>query len=464
MNRTFSLVVLGALSILAVAADGPARTPVAPTPPMGWNSFDAYDCTINEQQFRDTVDILAKELRPYGWQYAVIDFLWYNAELGSPDDIANRKDNPDLKLDPQGRPLQKLDMDKYGRLMPSVNRFPSAANGAGFKPIADYVHGKGLKFGIHIMRGIPRQAYFEKLPVLGTKYTAADIGNPNDTCPWLNYMYGVDAARPGAQAYYDSLLRLYAGWGVDFLKVDDISAHVYHSGEIEMIRKAIDKCGRPIVLSLSPGETPLGRARHVVRSANMWRLSDDFWDNWRSLRHSFELLDAWSSWRAPGAWPDADMLPIGHISLHGHPNGPDRMSSFTWPEHYTLMSLWAIARSPMMAGADLLSSPERSLEFLKNKEVIEVNQHSADNRQVRRDEQEAVWIATVPGSAARYLALFNLTGTKRKVSFHFEDETLRGKYALRDLWSHKDLGAFEGDFSAELDPHGAGLYRLTPTK
>jgi len=461
MKRVVLLAAAAMLTGVVWAAELPQKAPVARTPPMGWNSFNAYDGTINEQQFRANVDVMAKDLKEYGWQYAVIDFLWYNPRLGSEDDLANRNGNPDLRLDGRGKPLDTLDMDEYGRLLPSVNRFPSAAKGAGFKPIADYVHGKGLSFGIHIMRGIPRQAYFENSPVLGTKYTAKDIANPRDTCPWLNYMYGVDPTKAGAQAYYDSLLTLYAAWGVDFLKVDDISAQVYHAGEIEMIRKAIDRCGRPIVLSLSPGETPLGRARHVARNANLWRLSDDFWDNWALLSHSFDLLNAWSGWRATGAWPDGDMLPIGHLSLHGHPEGPDRVSNFTWPEHYTLMSLWSIARSPLMIGADLLSSPERSLAFLKNKEVLAVNQASSGNRQIRKDEYEAVWMADVPGSADRYLALFNLTNEKRTVAFHFEDEMLRGRFAVRDLWAHQDLGVFDEEFGAPLDPHGAGLYRLT---
>ncbi len=464
MKRLNCLAAAATLAACVWAAEPPKKPLVAPTPPMGWNSYDAYDCTINEQDFRANVDVLAKELKEYGWQYAVIDFLWYNPALGSPDDLANRKGNPDLRVDSHGRPLDRLDMDQNGRLLPSVNRFPSAANGAGFKPIADYVHGKGLKFGIHIMRGIPRQAYFQSLAVLGTKYTARDAANPRDTCPWLNYMYGVNPTKPAGQAYYDSLLKLYAGWGVDFIKVDDISAAVYHAGEIEMIRKAIDRCGRPIVLSLSPGETPLGRARHVCRYANMWRLSDDFWDNWKSLAHNFDLLNAWSGWRAPDVWPDGDMLPIGHISLHGHPVGPDRMSEFTWPEHYTLMSLWSIVRSPLMIGADLVSSPQQSLAFLKNKEVLAVNQHSENNRQVRKGEHDAVWIADVPGSADKYLALFNLTTEKRKVTFHFEDEMARGEYALRDLWAHQDLGVFGDDFEAQLDPHGAGLYRITRRK
>ena len=442
----------------------PAKRPlVAPSPPMGWNSYDAYDSNINEAEFKANVDVMARDLKAYGWQYAVIDFLWYNSVLGTPAD-PQRKANPDLKLDAAGKPLQQLTMDGYGRLTPSENRFPSAAHGAGFKPIADYVHAKGLKFGIHIMRGIPRQAYFAKLPVLDTKVTAHDIADTDSACSWLNYMYGVDSTKPGAQAYYDSLFRLYASWGVDFVKVDDLSATVYHADELELIHNAILKCGRPIVLSLSPGETPMGRARHVAANAQMWRISGDFWDNWPALLHTFDLLNAWSPFIGNGIWPDGDMLPIGHVGMRRHVVGPDRQSRFSWPEHYTLMTLWSIARSPLMIGADLVSSSAQSMAFLKNKEVLDVNQHSAHNRQVSRTKNDAVWLAEVPGSKTQYLALFNLTDVRRKVSLHLNDEALRGRFAVRDLWAHKDLGVMQIDIAAELEAHGAALYRLTPVR
>lgn len=435
----------------------------APTPPMGWNSYDAYDSNINEAEFRANVDVLARELKRYGWEYAVIDFLWYNPVLGTEDD-ASRTKNPDLALDSSGKPLDHLTMDVYGRLIPSENRFPSAAGGAGFKPLADYAHAKGLKFGIHIMRGIPRQAYFEKAPILGTKFTADQIANKNSTCSWLNYMYGIDANKPGAQAYYDSLFALYAGWGVDFVKVDDLSAPVYHAAELEMINRAIAKSGRPIVLSLSPGETPLGRARHVSTHAQMWRLSADFWDNWPALLHMFDLVNAWSPFAGNGAWPDADMLPIGHIGMHHHLVGPDRQSNFTWPEHYTLMTLWSIARSPLMMGGDLVTSSARDLAFLKNPEVIAVDQESRNGRQVARTENEVVWLADAPDGNSKYIAVFNLTNAKRTVSFHLDNELLRGRFAVRDLWQQKDQGFVQGDLSAAIDPHGAVLLKLSPAR
>jgi len=196
----------------------------------------------------------------------------------------------------------------------------------------------------------------------------------------------------------------------------------------------------------------------------MWRLSGDFWDNWPALLHMFDLLNSWSPFIGNGVWPDGDMLPIGHVGMRHHIAGPDRQSHFTWPEHYTLMTLWCIARSPLMIGADLVSSSEQSLAFLKNKEVLEVNQHSAHNRQVSRTEHDAVWLADEPGGKAQYIALFNLTNARRKVSFHLNDEALRGHFSVRDLWAKQDLGRMQGDIAAELDAHGAALYRLTPAQ
>ncbi len=435
---------------------------LAPRPPMGWNSFNAYDCAINEQQFRAVVDYMARELRPYGWEYAVIDYIWFNPAPGNWKNPKRRFGHPDLRLDAEGRPIDKLIMDQWGRLLPAVERFPSAAGGRGFRPLADYVHSKGLKFGIHIMRGIARQAYFENRPVLGTKYTARDIAEPWDTCSWCNNMFGVDATKPGAQAYYDSIFRLYAEWGVDFIKLDDLLSPVYHKGELALVHQAIGNCGRPMVLSLSPGEAPLSQARDIQRNAQMWRVSDDFWDDWPALAHNFDLLNAWSPWIGPGSWPDADMLAIGHLSLGGRPHGPDRMSKFTWPEHYTLLTLWSIARSPLIMGGDLLSSSGQSLSFLKNREVLAVNQNSENNRQVgRRENNSVIWMADVPGSPDRYLAMFNLGEESRKVRFRLEDEMLRGRYGVRDLWRQKDLEPVEKEFTAGIDRHGAGLYRLT---
>ncbi|MGA7030332.1 MAG: hypothetical protein WBY24_16940, partial [Candidatus Acidiferrales bacterium] len=219
----------------------------------------------------------ATNLKPFGWQYVVVDMEWF---------VTNPL--------PEGNSKASLfSMDSNGRYTPAENRFPSAAGSAGFKPLGDYIHGLGLKFGIHILRGIPKKAVEANLPIAGSPFYATDAADTTDTCPWNSDNYGIDAAKPGAQAYYDSLARLYASWGVDLIKVDCISSHPYKGDDIRMIRQALDKAGRPIVLSLSPGAAPLDQAAHLMENAQLWRISDDFWDNWKSLKAQFDLCRSW---------------------------------------------------------------------------------------------------------------------------------------------------------------------------
>ena len=435
---------------------------VAATPPMGWNSYDAFGSTITESQFKAEVNFMKRNLLKYGWKYAVIDYLWFNPDPGGWKKSKSFYEEQNVRLDKDGRPIDSLTMDKYGRLLPAVNRFPSNVNGKGFKPIADYVHKLGLKFGFHIMRGIPRQAYWDNTPIKGTSYTAREIADTNssDLCKWNNNMYGVDPNKPGAQEYYNSLFDLYAKWGADFIKVDDI-ARPYHKGEIEMIRRAIDQCGRPMVLSLSPGEAPLSEADNLIKNANMWRVSDDMWDNWKNVRHNFDLLDKWSPYIRKHHYPDADMMPLGHLSLNGRPVGPDRMSHLTKNETYTLLSLWCIAHSPLIMGGDLLTSPRWVISLLQNKEVIEVDQHSSDNHQVFRNDDEAIWMAKGAKPGVIYIALFNLEDKQQTIEFKFDSVPgLKGYYKVRNLWSKKDLGVRMKSISAALGAHGAGLFKL----
>jgi hypothetical protein len=429
---------------------------------MGWNSFDAYDSTITESQFRACVEFVERELKPSGWDHVVIDYLWYDPDPKGWDRPGARLGNPDLPLDDEGVPTRRVALDEFGRALPAPGRFPSVSNGAGFKPLADWVHAKGMKFGIHLMRGIPRQAYYDNLPIKGSTATARDIAEPWDACPWSNYMFGVDATKPGAQEYYDSLMELYASWGVDYLKVDDILFPVYSVGEIECIRRAIDRSGRPMTLSLSPGAAPLSRAAHLKTNANLWRISPDFWDEWGHLYKTFGLLEAWSPHAGPGHWPDADMIPFGRVSLGGRPYGPERNSEFTPDEMRTLMTLWCVARSPLMWGGDPLTSSPEVLRYLTNAEVLAVNQRSTDNRQAFRDADSACWVARDPDSQDCYVALFNLSDNPRTVALELEHEGLRGVFALRGLWDGEDLGNAEGSVSAELPAHGATIFRLSP--
>ncbi|MBN1406985.1 MAG: NPCBM/NEW2 domain-containing protein [Calditrichaceae bacterium] len=361
----------------------------AQTPPMGWNSWDCFGPTVTEEEVKANADYMAEHLKKYGWEYIVADIRWY---------IENDKAHGYNQRD------AKFVMDEYGRLMPAVNRFPSASKGKGFKPLADYIHNKGLKFGIHLMRGIPKLAVEKNTPILGTNITAKDIYNTNLLCTWLGDMYTVDATKRGAQEYYNSVLQLYASWGIDFIKIDDLS-RPYHQDEIELIRNAIDDCGRPIVLSTSPGETPIESADHVQTHANMWRIIDDFWDNWSQLNEHFSLFEKWIPYMGPGHWPDGDMLPLGRIGIRAE-RGDNRMSQFTKDEQYTLMSLFLICRSPLMFGGHLPDNDAFTLQLITNEEALAVLKNSQNNRQLLNDGERIVWIADDPETGDKYAALF----------------------------------------------------------
>lgn len=427
----------------------------APTPPMGWNSWDCYGPTVVESEVRANADYMAENLKKYGWQYIVIDIRWYieNDKAGG----YNEKD-------------ARYVMDDNGRYQPAVNRFPSSAGGKGFKPIADYIHKKGLKFGIHIMRGIPVLAVRQNLPVLGSNVKAQDIYSPEGQCMWLKDNYTVDSKKEGAQAYYNSLFQLYASWGVDFVKVDDLAGRL---PEIELVRNAIDNCGRPIVLSISPGPAQLMHADFLMKNANMWRTVDDFWDNWPQLKPQFAVCAGWAPYIGPGHFPDADMLPLGKIGLRAERGAP-RMSGFTKDEQYTVMSLFAIFRSPLMFGGDLPSNDEFTLSLLTNKEVIKVNQNSINNRQLFRNDDMIAWTADDPKTGDKYLALFNASDQKpvegdpagpapsdaAEMAVNFDQLGLTGTHTVKDLWTGDDLGKFTGEFKHIINRHGAGLYRI----
>ena len=412
---------------------------LAPTPPMGWNSWNSFATTIDEAQARETARIMAEKLLPFGYDIFTVDIQWYEPEAKS----YTYNSNPEPT------------MDGYGRLLPAPNRFPSSVGGKGFAPLAAEVHKAGLKFGIHLMRGIPRLAVKRNLPVLGTPYRAADIADTGSICPWNPDMYGVDMRKPGAQAYYDSVFRLYASWGVDFIKMDDMSRpYDAHAAEIEAAHKAIQGSGRPIILSLSPGETPVARGDHVRRYAQMWRISDDFWDEWPLLESQFVRLENWNPHRAPGAWPDADMLPLGRLALG------QRDTKFTPDEQRTLMTLWSIARSPLIMGGDLRHLDGPTLALLTNREVLAVNQSSTDNQPYFIEDDMRVWTARSADGAKRYLALFNTGKEARELSVPLRLVGINGPVRVRDLWSGTELGVADSRVAARIPSHGAGLYAL----
>jgi alpha-galactosidase len=431
---------------------------IADTPPMGWNSYNCFGSAVHENEVKANAAYIARNLKPYGWQYIVVDFLWsYDNPPGS------NIGNPFQKNLEDGSFVPWLTMDKWGRLMPQPTKFPSAFGGKGFTPLANYVHSLGLKFGIHVMRGIPRQAVWAKSPVLGATGVTADmIADTSSKCPWMNHMYGLNMAKPGAQAYLNSILKLYASWGVDFIKVDDIS-RPYSASEIEGYHKAIAQCGRPVVLSISPGETPVQQADHVKQYANMWRMADDFWDNWRQLLKMFDYAKQWEGVGGPGHWPDCDMIQIGKLSKRG-PVGPERYSRFTTDELYTHMNFWCIYRSPLMLGGNLPENRPLELKLFSNAEVLAVNQHGSDPKQLYKKDGAMAWYSHIPGSKSIYVALFNLNDDVQEVAIDFNSAGLKEYSAVRDLWQKRNLGTFNGSYKQKIHPHGSVLLKLTPSE
>jgi alpha-galactosidase len=420
----------------------------AQTPPMGWNSWDCYGPTVEEHEVKANADYMAKELKEFGWEYIVVDIRWF---------VENDKAGGYNQTDP------RYVIDEFGRYQPAVNRFPSAVNGKGFKELASYVHGKGLKFGIHIMRGIPKVAVEQKLPIKGAKGITADqIYSTELQCTWLRDNYTIVADKPGAQEYYNSLFDMYAEWGVDFIKIDDLS-RPYHQGEIELIRKAIDQCGRPIVLSTSPGETPVDAAEHVSQHANMWRMVDDVWDVWHDTKHLLYIAQKWYPYIAPGTWPDCDMIPLGRISIRGE-RGEDRMTRLTVDEQYTLMTLFTIFKSPLMFGGDLPSNDEFTLSLLTNKEVLKMHREGTQVRQLFQTESQVAIASNNAQTGEVYLALFNISDDQApiEVKVLLADLGLKAGCKVTNLWTGESLDNATQTIVHTLRPHQSILLKLNP--
>jgi alpha-galactosidase len=451
MNSSTTRVLVAALVATLARGVANAQSPLAPTPPMGWNSWDSFGTTVTEDEVKANADYMAQHLKPHGWQYVVVDIQWSES-------------NPKAH---GYRPNADLVLDGYGRLVPAPNRFPSSANGRGFKPLADYVHRLGLKFGIHIMRGIPRRAVDADMPVFQSAAKASAIADTSSTCPWNTDMYGVDVSKPGGRDYYDSIAGLYASWGVDFIKADDMfgpGPNGDHSAEIDALGQSLRKTGRSIVLSLSPGTRDDSRAEFLSARAQMWRISDDFWDRWVDLKNQFPRLDRWSAHAGPGHWPDADMLPLGRIGLRAE-RGDPRMSRLTRDEQVALMTLWSIARSPLMFGGNLPDTDTFTLSLITNDEVLAVNQKASASRQLFANGNQVAWVADAPGADAKYVAVFNLGDTAvEHVRINWADAGLSGKCVVRDLWTRMDIGTLDGGSTFQVPPHGAALYRLTRVK
>ncbi|WP_420110497.1 alpha-galactosidase [Pseudactinotalea sp.] len=408
----------------------------ATTPPLGWNSWDCFGTTVTEDEVIANAEVMAERLLPFGWDIVVVDIQWYDPTArahGYNDDAP-------------------LLLDEHGIHQPAPNRFPSSSDGSGFTSLAARVHDLGLRFGLHIMRGIPKIAVAQELPVKGTEWTAVDIADTSSTCPWNPDNYGLNHDHPGAQAYYDSQVATFASWGVDFIKADDMLAP-YHDREIAAYAGAIRRSGRDIQLSLSPGTgLDVGRLEHLRENATMWRISDDLWDRWEDVLEQFDRLARWAPLQQPGGWADADMLPLGRIGIRAE-RGDPRDSRLTADEQRTLLSLWVLARSPLMMGGHLPETDDATFALLTNADVLRILTHSSGNAEVHHDGELRVWSA-VGDSGERWVGAFWLGENAATIDLPARIETRTATGV--DVWT--GAPALLNDLT--IPAHGVRLLRL----
>ena len=412
--------------------------------PMGWNSWDCYGAAVTEAIVLQNAAYMAEHLKPFGYEYIVVDIQWSDPTAASND----------------YHPFTELTMDEYSRLLPAVNRFPSAAGGKGFGPLAEKIHGMGLRFGIHIMRGIPRQAVHRNTGILGSTHTAREIAATDSICPWNTDMYGVDPKKDGARAYYESLFRLYASWGVDFIKCDDICRELPRAeDELQLLADALHSCGREMVLSLSPGPALPEKAELYKRVSNMWRITDDFWDDWRLLYDMFDRAKTWCIHAGAGHWPDADMLPVGPIRQVYDPNNRTR---FTRDEQTTMLTLWCILRSPLMIGGEMTGFDAFTKELLTNRGILGMHRLARHSHPVGRRMQDGteliLWTAAC-ADGGTYAALFNVGEADAETEIALSDLELSGPAAYTALWTGK-TGSAKDTIAVSLRRHGAAAFLL----
>lgn len=414
--------------------------------PLGWNSWDCYGAAVDEDTVKKNADFMAKHLKKYGWEYIVVDIQWYEPSASS-----HEYNN-----------FTKLCMDEYSRLIPAKNRFPSSAGGKGFTELAAYVHSLGLKFGIHIMRGIPRQAVHDNTKIKGTQKTAREIAKMSSICTWNTDMYGVDPSKEGAKEYYESIFELYASWGVDFIKCDDIARELPHEEtELILLSNSLRNCGRDMILSLSPGPALLEKAELYKQVSNMWRITDDFWDDWDALYNMFSRAEQWCTHTGAGHWPDADMLPIGPIRQDYDKS--DR-TKFTKDEQITMLTLWGIFRSPLMIGGEMTGFDDFTMSLITNEEILKMHRNSRHSHQVWRKEldgtEHILW-TSASTEGGLYVAIFNTGSNNSNININLGDVEIYNDADVLELWSGEKLSGVS-KINVKLNKHGTKAYYITP--
>ncbi|MCK4960081.1 MAG: glycoside hydrolase family 27 protein [Planctomycetes bacterium] len=464
-RQFISLTTIAALSPGALAARKNNRKAssikLALKPPLGWNSFDCYGVYLHEKAALANIEAMAEKLKPFGYEYFVVDNGWFGEyKLIEGTIYAAEKHASDVNI------------NEYGLLQPSKTYFPN-----GLKHLIDRTHELGLKFGVHLMRGIPRKAVEMNLPIKGTKYRAADIADTSSVCRWCDYNYGVNMDKPGAQQFYNSLVDQLAGWGIDYIKADDI---VPYPKEVEGLAQAVAQCGRPIVLSLSPGGSVDPDHIESFRTANLLRVTSDIWDEVKGIN---ECFDAWRKWQGkeqPGFWIDMDMIPFGklalmappeYVSAKGHGGGEDakeglvalsgkgttRWSLFTRPQMYTFITMRALAASPLMVGGDLPTMDDFSLSLMTDPDMLECNQNGVMGHKTFESGDTEIWVTPQKRSSGKgWIGVFNRSDKAKdvvigKMRLGLDEDK---NYRFTDIWNKRPLLSEGSRQQVRIDANG----------
>jgi len=470
-----NLFIISVLAGMLLACNSPQRTnetvkPLAQTPPMGWNSFDSYGVYLHDKVAMENLEAFAEKLKPHGYEYFVIDAGWFGE--------FRLKEGT---MFPAEKHASKMKFNEFGLLQPSDTYFPN-----GLQPVIDRCHELGLKFGLHLMRGIPRAAFKANTPVKGTKYFAQDIADTTSICAWNQQNYGIDMSKPGAQEFYNSLMNQMAEWGVDFIKYDDI---VPYPKEVEAVANAIAQCGRPMVLSLSPGDEVDPNHLEAFQMAHMLRVTPDIWDEQKGINECFEAWRKWQGKERAGFWIDMDMIPFGQLQMMSPKpagvsgnetkqelmdkmkagelanfelltgKGFNRQSKFTKDQMYTFITLRALSASPLMMGGDLPTLDDFSLKLITDKDVLECNQNGIMGSLVYEEGGIEIWKTPKNNSKDGWIGIFNRTEEIKSISLKQGNLGLdtAESYLLHDVWNKGEVSTL--DF--EINPNGVIFLKYT---
>ena len=437
------------------------ETKLAQKPPMGWNSFDSYGVYLHEDAAMANLEAFAEKLKQHGYEYFVIDAGWFGEfEL------------KEGTIYPAEKHAKKLNFNEYGLLQPSKTYFPN-----GLKPIIDRCHELGLKFGLHLMRGIPRAAVEQNTRVKGTEYYARDIADTTSICKWNDQNYGVDMSKPGAQEFYNSLINQMADWGVDFIKYDDL---VPFPEEVEGVANAIEQNDRPIVYSLSPGGKVDANAINSFKRANMLRVTNDIWDEQKGIDEAFAAWRKWQGKEEAGFWIDMDMIPFGQLQLMSpKPEGVEgseskkeiqqkinsgelsnvellagkgwsRQSELSEDQMYTFITMRALAASPLMMGGDLPTLDDFSLSLITNPTILKCNQNGVTGSLKYDEENIEVWNTPRVNTSEGWIGIFNRSEENSSVTLNKTELGLdeNKDYKFYNVWNKSEVDELTFDVNS----------------